>query len=141
MWQLALYHLYFLLFVCVVCTHCTQNSLFYYTKAILIRHEHQNNAPTIAVGHHHTGALNNTLRLNTITNYKSYIIAHTYSQHMFETVLHWFQHNATKSNKKKQEGFKHNDKINTTITEHLAKVFTVKPIINIETNRRWWWDK
>jgi len=33
---------------------------FYYTKAILMRREHRNNAPTtIAVGRHCTGALNN----------------------------------------------------------------------------------
>jgi len=62
-------------------------SFFYHTKAILIRHKHQNNAPTISVGHHHIGALINTVCLNIMTNYKSYIIAYTYSQHMFETVL------------------------------------------------------
>jgi len=33
---------------------------FYYTKAMLMRREHRNNAPkTIAVGRHQTGALKN----------------------------------------------------------------------------------
>ena len=55
MWQLAFYQLFFLLYVCLVCTH-----VFYYTKAILMRREHRNNAPTTnAVGRHHIGALNN----------------------------------------------------------------------------------
>jgi len=31
----------------------------YYTKAMLMKNKHRNNAPeTTAVGHHHTGALN-----------------------------------------------------------------------------------
>jgi len=62
-------------------------SFFYHTKAVLTRREHQNNTPTIAVGHHHIGTLTNSVCLHLITNYKSYIIAYTYSQHMFETVL------------------------------------------------------
>jgi len=37
----------------------TLHTHFYYTKAILMRCEHRNNAlTTTAVGHHHTEALN-----------------------------------------------------------------------------------
>jgi len=50
-----------------------------HTKAIVIRHEHQNNAPTIAVGHHHIGVLTNTVCLNIITKFKSYIIAYIFT--------------------------------------------------------------
>jgi len=40
--------------------HCTHIFSFYYTTAIVMRHEHQNNAPaTTAVGLCHIGALNN----------------------------------------------------------------------------------
>jgi len=40
--------------------HIAYKTLFYYTKATLIRCEHRNNVrTTIVVGRHHTGALNN----------------------------------------------------------------------------------
>jgi len=53
MWRLEFNQLCFLFFVCSVyaqIVHCTQN-FFDYTKAMLMRCEHHNNAPTtIAVG-------------------------------------------------------------------------------------------
>ena len=86
-------------------------SFFYHTKATLIRHEHQNNAPTIAVGHHHIGALTNTICLNIITNYTvNHISQHIYIHTICLTqsaIMILTQCN--KSNKKKQ-GFKHNHK-------------------------------
>jgi len=98
MWQLTMYLLYFLFFVFLVCTHCTQDPFLPHKRSTdktqtpkqcsCIAKQLQSIAKQcIAVSHHHIGALTNTVCLNIITNYKSYIIAYTYSQHMFETVL------------------------------------------------------
>ena len=119
MLQLALYHLHFLFFVCLVCTHCTQDPLLPH-KSSTDKTRTPKQYTIIAVGHH-TGALTNTVCLNIITNYKSYIIAYTCSQ----------QHNATKVIKRSKDS-NIIIKINKTITQHVTKVFTVKQITNTE---------